>query len=290
MSTELRHPAARPGCPDCGGDGVVVVPAGEIARAARCACVGVCPYCKDTGLVAVSEALRAPRRRCVCQVVAQRMRQLDAAQIPARHASSTLAGFIVASGHQTSVLQAVFAYTKAFRPGDDNRGLVLYGDVGRGKTHLAVALLRELVLRSGASGRFVEFSHLLADLKSGFDSGRGAAALLDPLVAVDVLVIDELGKGRNTEFEGTVVDELVSRRYNAMRPIVATTNYGPGPSTGRGVANAAEAQLGTAALPSLVDRIGDRVYSRLRETCDFVEVRGDDFRVVSRRRGRTTPP
>jgi DNA replication protein DnaC len=289
-SAEVRHPAARPRCPICAGDGVIVVREGERAVARPCSCVGPCPHCRDSGLVATSDAFRAPRRRCICQTVAQRMRQFDAAEVPARHASSTLVSFVAGSSHQTAVLQAVFGYAKGFRPGEDNRGLVLHGAVGRGKTHLAVALLRELVLRHGATARFVEFSHLLADLKSGFDSGRGAAALIDPLVAVDVLMIDELGKGRNTEFEGTVVDELVSRRYNAMRPIVATTNYAPGAPVGQRVANAAEVQLGTAQVPTLVDRIGDRVYSRLRETCDFVEVRGDDFREQHRRRGRAAPP
>lgn len=261
----------------------------EWAKARLCACVGPCPICRGTGLVATSDDFRAPRKRCICQAVDQRMRMFDRVGIPARHAHSTIASFRDASQHQTAVKQSVFAYARGFLPGKDNRGLVLFGPVGRGKTHLAVALLRELVLRHGASAKFVEFSHLLADLKSGFDSGRGPAALIDPLVAVDVLVIDELGKGRNTEFEGTVLDELVSRRYNAMRPIVATTNYAPGASSGQRVANAAQVQIGAGGMPSLVDRVGDRVYSRLRETCDFVEVRGDDFR-EHRRRSRSAQP
>jgi DNA replication protein DnaC len=183
------------------------------------------------------------------------------------------------------VLGAVSRWLSTYAPGTE-RGLVLVGDVGRGKTHLLVAMLRELVLVHGVSCRFVEFSHLLADLKAGFDAGRGAAALLDPLVAVEVLAIDELGKGRNTEFESMVVDELVSRRYNAMRPLLATSNFLPRTSVGRGTANASEAQLGLAPPPALVDRVGDRVFSRLLETCEFVEVKGEDHR---ERRGRPIP-
>lgn len=262
---------------------------GERAVARACSCVGECPQCRGTGLVAVSDALRAPRRRCVCQAVLQRMRTFDAVGIPARHADSTRANFVPSSKMQTAVLMAVTKYLDEYDPKRENRGLVLYGAVGRGKTHLLVALLRELVFRHGVNAKFVEFSHLLADLKSGFDSGRGAAELLDPLVAVDVLAVDELGKGRNTEFEGTVLDELVSRRYNAVRPVLATTNYAPAPSTGRSAANAADVQLGNASIPSLVDRVGDRVFSRLRETTDFVEVKGDDYR-EQRKRSRSTPP
>ena len=213
-----------------------------------------------------------------------RFRAFDAVGIPARHAASTRASFEASNKQQTVVLGEVSKFLAAFDPAGDNRGLVLYGDVGRGKTHLLVALLREIVLLKGLRARFVEFSHLLADLKTGFDQGRGTAALIDPLVEVDVLGIDELGKGRATDFEATVIDEIVSRRYNAMRPIVATTNYAPGAATGKAVVNAAEAALGVAPPPTLRDRVGDRVYSRLRETCDFIPVLGDDYREGRRRR------
>jgi len=116
-----------------------------------------------------------------------------------------------------------------------------------------------------------------------FERGSGAADVLSPLVDVDVLAIDELGKGRNTEFEGTVVDEVVSRRYNANTTLLGTTNYEPGPSTGYGSANLS--RPGSTA-PRLVDRLGDRVYSRIEEMCDFVGVQGDDYRLRGRRQPR----
>ncbi|HHO54543.1 MAG TPA: cell division protein ZapE [Deltaproteobacteria bacterium] len=275
--TELRHPGADRDCPRCKGTGTRIARSGEVAIAISCDCLSVCPSCRGTGLVAISNAFRARHRRCVCQVVMARRRAFDAAGIPARHSGSTRASFVPTGRHQTAVVGAVSNYLKEFNPEGDNRGLILYGDVGRGKTHLLVALLRELVFRHGVRARFVEFSHLLADLKSGFDVGRGMAALIDPLVDVEILAIDELGKGRNTEFEGTVLDELVSRRYNAVRPILATTNFSPG-GGGAAVSNAAAVQVGTEERPGLATRVGPRVYSRLRETCDFVEVQGDDYR------------
>jgi DNA replication protein DnaC len=285
---DLIHPGASANCRDCGGTGVAIGREHDLAVARPCGCVERCPQCKGTEFVAVAETLRAARRRCVCQAVLSRMKAFDLVGIPARHADSTRMNFVVNSKHQTGVLQAVTKYLNDYDRDRENRGLVFTGEVGRGKTHLLVALVRELVFRKGVSARFVEFSHLLADLKAGFDTGRGAAELLEPLVRVDVLAIDELGKGRNTDFESTVVDELVSRRYNAMRPLLATTNYPAERATGRAVANMADVQVGNSGLPSLVDRIGDRVFSRLRETCDFVEVKGDDFR-EQRRRTRTGP-
>lgn len=273
------HPATDPRCPDCHGDGYLVVRDGEVARAATCGCTGVCPICRDSGWVAVSSERRARRTRCDCQRLVARIRAFNEARIPARHADSTRARFEPA-GPSMQGFVAVNKYLEAYRPGEENRGLILFGDVGRGKTHLLVALLRDLVFRRGITGRFVEFSHLVGDLKAGFDLGRGTHELLDPLVRVEVLAIDELGKGRNTEFEGTVVDELVSRRYNAAATILATTNFAPGAS-GHGVGNAADP---SRTLPMLADRLGDRVYSRLRETCDFVECRGDDWRELHRGR------
>jgi DNA replication protein DnaC len=207
------------------------------------------------------------------------MRAFDAACIPGRYHEATLANFEMRKGSGPARI-AAHAYAESYLPGQENRGLVLHGAVGRGKTHLMIGLLRELILRYGVTARFVEFTHLLADLKVSFERG-GAADLLEPLSQVQVLAIDELGKGRNTAFEGTVLDELVSRRYNAAATILATTNYEPGAATHRAVPNIAEPEQGA---PALIDRVGDRVHSRLREMCDFVPVRGEDFRELSRPR------
>ncbi|MEZ4321192.1 MAG: ATP-binding protein [Myxococcota bacterium] len=271
------HPGSDPDCPHCGGLGAVVVRDGELALARPCSCVGVCPVCRDTHWVKSGEGPMARRARCGCTALDRRIERFARAHIPARHHASTRASFKPTEARQTAALAGVSAWLDAYRPGEENRGLVLHGDVGRGKTHLMVAMLRELVFRYGVAVRFVEFTHLLADLKSGFDAGQGPARLMEPLVKVDVLAIDELGKGRNTEFEGTVLDELVSRRYNAAGTIIATTNYRPVAGPARTSSNPAEVAMG-AAPPSLVDRVGPRVHSRLQEMCDFVEVVGADWR------------
>ena len=72
---------------------------------------------------------------------------------------------------------------------------MLHGDVGRGKTHLMVAMIRELIFRHGIPCRFIEFSRLLSMLKEGYSSGRSDAPLLSDLSEIPVLAIDELGKG-----------------------------------------------------------------------------------------------
>jgi DNA replication protein DnaC len=207
--------------------------------------------------------------------VRARLAQFDALQIPARMADTERSTFQPVGKEAMQLLSASSQWMDAFDPATRDQGLILYGDVGRGKTHILVGLLRELVMQHGVHARFIEFSHLLNELKHGFDKGEGASQRIEPLIAADVLGIDELGKGRATEFEMAVVDELVTRRYNAGRTILATTNYYPGPPTGRHAANLADA---AGTQPRLADRVGERVYSRLRETCSFVHVGGDDFR------------
>ncbi len=275
MSRYIHHPGSSDSCKICRGTGHVIRPVGEAAQAVLCTCVTRCTKCDDTGWIPATDDLRGPRKRCLCAHAKRRMQLFDDAHIPARHAASTLARFEPTSRQQAQVLNRATTYLASYQPGQPNRGLVLHGDVGRGKTHLLCSLIRELTLEHGVSARFVEFSHLVQDLKVAFERGGGAADLFDPLVRVDVLAIDELGKDRNTEFEGTVVDEVVSRRYNADATILASTNYEPGPSSGRTSPNLTQPK---ATAPRLVDRLGARVYSRLEEMCDFFSVVGDDYR------------
>ncbi|MFT6818370.1 MAG: DNA replication protein DnaC [Myxococcota bacterium] len=280
MSTYLPHPGAKPKCPHCDQRGFVIRPVGERAEAQVCECVQTCPKCRDTGWVSTTDDMRGPKGRCDCQHVQRRMRLYAAANIPARHYNSRLANFEIDGPLQMMAVQAGMDFLTRFRPGEPTRGLVFHGNVGRGKTHLLCALVGELILEHGVSARFVEFSHLVADLKVAFERKSGAADVLEQLVEVDVLAIDELGKGRNTEFEGTVVDEVVSRRYNSNTPLLGTTNYTPGAASGFANANLARPQ---ATAPMLSDRLGERVYSRIKEMCDFVPVQGEDFRQRSTR-------
>ncbi|TNE86860.1 MAG: cell division protein ZapE [Deltaproteobacteria bacterium] len=306
--TRSLHPCVDPACPECRGDGYVLLREGERARATACDCLeryvhqtcrachgegfvdhvvrgetqrvpcqcrGRCPLCRGTGFVADPGADRfAPRRRCQHLALSEAIARFDRAGLPARFAKAAATPFRHRDDAQLVALGAAMDVLKDFERGEDNRGLVLYGPVGRGKTHLLAYLLRRLVFEKGVTARFVEFSHLLSELKASFDRGTAAAELVDPLVAVDVLVIDELGKGRSTEWELTVIDELVSRRYNAGRAILASTNFSPGAATGRRIANNAMPE----ERVTLADRVGERVYSRLNEVCSFVEMPGRDYR------------
>jgi DNA replication protein DnaC len=269
--------SGQPHCKRCQGQGIVVLGGGgaEFARAEVCNCVSECPRCGGSGRVSVLEDGRSAVARCRCQILPDRAGLFNHAKIPSRHAGSTFLSFNKdVEGVALGFIKA-FSWLEAFKPETENRGLVLWGKVGRGKTHLLVALLRELMFRHGVETRFIEFSRLLLLLKEGYQAGVSDAPVLSEISEVPILAIDELGKGRLTDWELRVIDDVVSRRYNAMTCTLFTTNYIPGALSGASPPNLATT---SELTQNLGDRVGERVYSRLREMGTFVELGGPDYR------------
>ena len=257
--------------------GYVVEVSGELARA-RVVSRPECPFCGDVGRRTVEIEGVERVVRCRCQKLPDRVALFNAARIPSRHAHSTMESF----RRDLDGAEPGWAVARRWLDAVDARGsaakgLVFEGAPGRGKTHLLCAIVRELVFRHGIPARHVEFSHLLAELKEAF--GRGGQTSLTPLADVQVLAIDELGRGRGTDWEQSVADELVTRRYNAARIILGTTNF---PSRGSGGGRS----LATPTAETLQERLGERVMSRLRETVVFAPVIGEDYRVVHAGRPR----
>jgi len=260
---KIVRPGAKANCPQCQGLGIELRSKGRFLQAERCRCVTECPICQDDGWVQSPENHRLPLKRCRCQQWTLRERRLNAAKLPGRYEDATLRNLTPDAGN-LGVMPQILRYSQSFTR-DESQGFIVAGPVGTGKTWVIVALTRELIIRTGITARFIEFSHLLSDLKASFERGSGAAALMDELAEVDLLVIDELGKGRHTEFEDQVLDELVGRRYNAAKPILATTNYR---TAGKPTGNARpELSRLNPEFPLLAERISPRVMSRLTEMC-----------------------
>jgi DNA replication protein DnaC len=273
--TDLPLPSPDPSCASCAGAGYTIRPVGARALATICDCIGPCERCGGSGQRRVRVDGRVRVGRCRCQQLPDRIELFNRAGIPARHAASSFSSFNPRRNTGTAnAYRGCQSWCQNYNEAVENRGLVLVGEVGRGKTHLLVATLRRLILDYGVEARFVEFSHLLSQLKEGYDAGTGEATTLMPLVRVPVLAIDELGKGRGSDWELGIIDQLVSHRYNALGTILATTNYPfQGPS-GLVATNMAQPEK----RQTLGDRIGDRVFSRIAEVCDHMPVGGDDFR------------
>lgn len=219
---------------------------------------------------------------CPCERVRRRMGLFNAANIGLRYQKSTLDSFEATTPEQKAARTVANDFTLMYPA--VRGGLIFWGPVGTGKTHLMVGIFRELTLRKGVACRFVDYGNLLNDLKRAYSSHQGDAAVMLPLVDVELLVIDELGKGRGTEWEETVLDDLISRRYNAGRVTLCTTNFEPRTAREeRAAINPAyqgrsNSSLSESAAPTLRDRVGERIFSRLCEMCEFVQVTGSDYR------------
>jgi DNA replication protein DnaC len=126
----------------------------------------------------------------------------------------------------------------------------------------------------GVRVSYVEISLLYSQIRRGFQDGKSGGEIIGPLSQVDVLAIDELGKGRGSQFELETLDELIARRYNAGKVTLFATNYSlkaPEERAQRGYVGTEAALEAGKDSKLLCDRVGDRIYSRLCEMCDFVE-------------------
>lgn len=266
--------------PCCGGKGYrIAVDQGVFARAETCSCVRECPGCFGSARRIrgnSSEECRTPNPSSVANLI-------NAANIPARYGMAALSDFENFSGNAKNVIGEISRWKSKFRP-VGGTGLIVEGPVGVGKTYILSALAKEFA-EQGFSVRFTDFFQLLAELRAGYSEGRSDATMLAPLLEVDVLVIDELGKGRNNDFELTILDQLVCGRYNQNKTIIASTNY---KLQGRSPAHTYNIDLDRPAgsttdfasdrFENLEQRIGPRIYSRLREMTTFMELTGNDYR------------
>jgi DNA replication protein DnaC len=278
-------------CDRCRGNGYLCYPEAAFARARACECLNTCPECGGTGYLS-----RRDERgydlylTCRCQRLERRLARFNEAELPAKFFDRTLYNYEPFSEAQVAAHKAVGKLARSYAPG--SRGFLLMGPVGTGKTHLLCAALAELCLEIGVFCRFVDFFHLLQDLREGFSQNRPVADLLDPLVEVPVLAVDELGKGKNTDWELSILDELISKRYNQEKTTLVTTNYTDDPETTLAIAvqdpkvaalrSARQTGLERRVLrETLEERIGPRIHSRLREMCAFYPVLGPDYRTKS---------
>lgn len=257
----------------------------EIAVEADFAKAHLCPQCATTCSICKNERIvwrQDPKgyeiaHPCECQKLLQRIERFNATRIPARYVQCTLTTFEDLGGNQRDIHQRVQKHVDGFRPG--NPGLLISGQVGTGKTHLLVAILTELALEGGFRTRFVEFTHLLGEIKEEFNLGKNEAEVLGPVSRIPVLGVDELGKGLLTEWQLSILDEIVSRRYNQGLTTYFTTNI----PLDRELT---DEKSGTDSLKrrraleavTLSERVGERIFSRLHQMCVFLTVKGSDAR------------
>ena len=205
-------------------------------------------------------------RRCRCQTLDHRERLVYDARVPARYRHCTLANYDAGTSESKWIAKRESQIVLDEYLTIDGRGLLFNGAVGVGKTHLAVAVLQELIARYQARGLFYQFGALLRQIQDSYNAVSGTSELkvLEPVFNAEVLVLDELGASKPTDWVRDTMMQIINTRYNDKRLTIFTTNYPDVRSNDK--------------IEILEDRIGSALRSRLYEMCKTVMIEGEDYR------------
>src|SRR6266699_5033803 len=234
----------------------------------------VCSVCGGTGW-----KFSGPDRRvvsCDCRLKTRAEPLLAAARIPKRYEHCELSNYEFDGPHRNlaSARMAACKFVEEYPL--DNTGLLLIGSIGVGKTHLAVGIIKELILSKGIGCLFYDYRELLKQIQNSYNESVRATELevLRPVFETEILVLDELGAVKPTEWVWDTVSLILNTRYNDNRTTIITTNFDDKP------AGAIGGPRGAARDETLGDRIGERMRSRLHEMCRIIKMEGRDFRQI----------
>jgi DNA replication protein DnaC len=236
-----------------------------------------CPKCQGTGWVLADEGTGPVARRCDCFQARQAEILMERSNIPRRYKNCGFKNFEVHNDSHRDALAISKKFVKNF-PAQDV-GLLFIGPCGVGKTHLAVAVIRELMETNGVPCVFYDFRDLIREIQGTFsaDSGLTESEVLSPIFQSEVLVLDELGAKRTTAWVEETIFYVINHRYNHKKTTIFTSNY-PDTEDQEDTREAFYKKGGE----NLVDRIGIRLRSRVYEMCKIVEMWGDDYRKMAK--------
>lgn len=248
-----------------------------------------CSICGGVGIIEeLSDKGIWFSRRCECQKMGDFNRRLTAAHIPERYRMCALDSYATDHrGADPSLGKALATATKfvnSYPVDTAGRGLLFVGSTGLGKTHLAVGVLKQLIRERGVKGLFCDYRELLKKIQNSYNPqvNTTEVELLKPVFAAEVLVLDDLGAQKPTDWAWDTVALILNTRYNDKQSTIITTNY-PDEPPGAGLKIDKEGKRPASSEDTLGDRIGERMRSRLAEMCIRVPMQGEDLRQTTER-------
>ena len=224
-----------------------------------------CESCDGTSwkTITVDGIPRVARCECWHQQLYDTL--LKNARIPRRYLHCELTNFETHTDSQRTAHRKALKLVDAFPVAE--RGLLLFGEAGVGKTHLAVAVLKEIVRRKGGRAIFYETRELLKLVRDTYNTRTEASELdvLQPVLEAELLVLDDLGAEKKSEWVEETLGLVVNTRYSERRLTVFTTNL---------------SDVENTEPTSVAYQLGLRTRSRLKEMCDWVCMEGVDTREV----------
>lgn len=232
----------------------------------RCVNGNLCKeYSSRKGMIPASENGKLIMKPCGKYQEAMFRRRMERIGISRRFQDCSLENYKPFTKEQRAGMKKCLAYSRIF-PTD--RGLLISGPVGTGKTHLAIGIVREVMKQNEATiSRFVEVPALLAEIRSGFNAGRSTeTSPMKMIEQADLLILDDLGAERVTDWVREQLYLVINERYSQMKPTIITTND---------------------SLEELEENVSQRTVSRIMDMCDGILLTGEDFRKKRLRGGAT---
>jgi DNA replication protein DnaC len=237
-----------------------------------------CPYCDGTGWKPVEIGGVRRVTQCDCRNLERAELLLRQARIPARYAACAFENFDIRRDNQSLRWAKLNAenFVKEY-PADF--GLLFAGPTGVGKTHLAVAVLRELILRKGVECLFYDFHDLLKAIRDSYNpvSQNSELSILQPVLDVEVLLLDELASLNPSEWVRETLQHIINSRYNNKKVTLITTTLPFGAPSGQREVRTPAGEI-VPNVDVTLNQLGVTLRSRLYEMCKLVEMQSDDYR------------
>jgi DNA replication protein DnaC len=250
-----------------------------------------CPECEGTGWKPVEiDGIRRVMR-CSCNEAKLTERLLEQAAIPRRYEHCAFENFDIRKDRETGLANPSLSRAKLYAQGFVNEyptdfGLLFVGTTGVGKTHLGVAILRELMIRKGVECLFQDFQELLKQIRDSYNpiSQTTESRVLAPVLETEVLLLDELTAPNASDWVRDTLAYIVNSRYNQKRVTLITTTLPFGETGSRRDIRTPSGEL----IPSVERTLGDlgvTLRSRLYEMCKVIEMHSDDYRKAIKQAG-----